>query len=227
MSADLSGAESAARPPGRRRGPYSNGIARRQQIVLEAIRTFGAVGYNGGSLRQIARIVGVAPAAISRYFASKEELLAEVLTYWSDKTAEEQQINEPSLARLANFRAVMQFHEEHRAFLTLFLKLAVEATNPAHPARSFMQTRYENVVEDVAQSLRESSRAGQIRRMSDAEIVQEAREFVAFLDGIELQFLLEQDFNLVDSFDYHWAACVRRWEVRPAIGAQAAAPTTH
>lgn len=217
--------ESPSRRRGRPRGPYSNGIARRQQIVLEAVRTFGAVGYNGGSLRQIARIVGVSPAAISRYFASKEELLAEVLTYWSEQTTEKQGITEPSLARLANFRSVMQFHEEHRAFLTLFLKLAIEATNPAHPAHAFMQTRYDNVVEDVAQCLREALRAGQVRWISDEEVMQEAREFVAFLDGIELQYLLEPDVNLVGSFDYHWAGCMRRWEVPSTTGAKITART--
>jgi AcrR family transcriptional regulator len=52
----------------------------RRALVLEAARaTFGELGLDGASLREIARRAGYTPGALYRYFRSKEEVYAALL----------------------------------------------------------------------------------------------------------------------------------------------------
>lgn len=52
----------------------------RARILHEAIQLFGAHGYAGTSMRDIAQAVGIRPASIYAHFASKEQVLVEALT---------------------------------------------------------------------------------------------------------------------------------------------------
>ena len=69
------------------RGPYRNGIRRRQQIVETASNVFAEFGYSGGSIRTIAERVGISPATLIQHFGSKEGLLQAVLEDWTKQTA--------------------------------------------------------------------------------------------------------------------------------------------
>ncbi|MDF1554037.1 MAG: TetR/AcrR family transcriptional regulator [Deferrisomatales bacterium] len=52
---------------------------RRQQIVSEAIHVFFELGYEGASLRDLARRVGINKATVYHYFSSKEEILYHIV----------------------------------------------------------------------------------------------------------------------------------------------------
>ncbi len=54
-------------------------IARRAQIVAEAVRTIEDVGYARASLSQIAQNLDISKGVISYHFASKDELIQEVV----------------------------------------------------------------------------------------------------------------------------------------------------
>lgn len=72
-----------ARPRGRRwqRQPE----ARPQQIVDAARRAFGAKGYLGATLDDVAREAGITKGTIYLYFASKEALFGEVVRAYADE----------------------------------------------------------------------------------------------------------------------------------------------
>ena len=55
-----------------------DGAATRQRIEKEALRLFAAKGVDGTTIRDLALAVGVADAALYRYFASKEEIAAAI-----------------------------------------------------------------------------------------------------------------------------------------------------
>ncbi len=52
---------------------------RRQQIIDTAVQLFYTIGYEGASLRDLARNVGINKATIYHYFDSKEEILFHIL----------------------------------------------------------------------------------------------------------------------------------------------------
>jgi TetR/AcrR family fatty acid metabolism transcriptional regulator len=55
-------------------------MARRAQIIACAIQTIATLGYTGASLAQIAKRAGTSKSVILYHFASKEELLRQVVT---------------------------------------------------------------------------------------------------------------------------------------------------
>lgn len=196
------------------RGPYSTGIARRRQIVDEAVRLFGSVGYNGGSLRKIAQEVGISPAAISRHFASKEELLMAVLERWDEEVTAQQDEQGEGLEVWLRLRQNLQYHEDNRNMLALFLTVASEATSEAHPAHDFMRNRYTWAVRRLREGLQDAVDREEVRPMTEDEVLHESRSFLAFVDGIELQYLLRDDFSLVEAFDHEWERRRTGWGAR-------------
>jgi hypothetical protein len=93
----------------------------------------------------------------------------------------------------------------------LFLTLSAEATNPGHPARTFVQHRYASVVAEHQGHLREAVADGEVAPMTAAEVEQEARLFVAAMDGMELQWLLDPRVDLLDLFDRFLDVTLARW----------------
>jgi AcrR family transcriptional regulator len=199
------------------RGPYRNGIQRREQILESAGDVFGRHGYAGGSLREIARRVGVTPAALLRHFDSKEELLVAVLEGWDDANASSRALiaEAPPLEHFAALIRVMEQHHEHRGFIELFLTMCVEASDPQHPARGWVTARYRRVVETGIRSLERAIERGEIRPMTPERIENESRAMFAVMDGLELQWLTDPDLDLGARFAGYMRTCLDRWLVRP------------
>ena len=57
--------------------------SRNSEILLEAAKLFAAKGYDGTSIRDIARAVGVAQASLYHFFADKREIHSTVVSYRS------------------------------------------------------------------------------------------------------------------------------------------------
>lgn len=196
------------------RGPYKNGIKTRRDIIESASRVFGQFGYAGGSLKQIADEVGVTPAALITHFGSKENLLIAVLERWSDQTVREVPREPSGLGFFARLVGLMDYHTEHRGFIELFLTIATEASDPSHPAREFMTHRYSELIADSTRELRFARDNGEVRNFSDEELDKEVRGLYAMMDGVELQWLLDPQVDLVGTFRYHLDLTLRRWADR-------------
>ena len=57
-----------------------DGVATRARIEKEALRLFALKGVDGATIRDLSLAVGVADAALYRYFPSKEDIAAEIFT---------------------------------------------------------------------------------------------------------------------------------------------------
>ena len=58
--------------------PPAVGDSRREQLLAEAARLFGAKGYEHTSMRDIASAVGILPGSLYHHFASKDDLFIAV-----------------------------------------------------------------------------------------------------------------------------------------------------
>ena len=195
------------------RGPYRNGLRRREQIVRAASQVFAEFGYAGGSIRSIANRIGASPATLLQHFGSKEGLLFAVLEDWDQQTA--QAGRRPGKTGLDFFRTfpdVMRFHVQHRRPLELFLTMATEATSPSHPARDFIQRRYAENVSRWGDQLRAAVKAGDIQPMSKARMESEVRMLIAILDGVELQWLLNPSVDLPGTVATYIEDAITRWQ---------------
>jgi AcrR family transcriptional regulator len=63
----------------RKRGPRQDGVQAREAILDAAREQFAAQGFEGATMRAIARAAGVDPALVSYYFGSKSGLFVESL----------------------------------------------------------------------------------------------------------------------------------------------------
>ncbi len=66
----------------------TGGANRRHELIEEAIRHFGADGYNGASLDDIARAAGIRKQTLLYYFPNKEALLEACLAAAGQRLAE-------------------------------------------------------------------------------------------------------------------------------------------
>lgn len=194
------------------RGPYRTGIERRQQIIASAAAVFTEFGYHGGSMRQIALQVGVTPAALTRHFESKADLLVAVLEWWRNETDSVMRPDVHGLAFFAELRSVMRYHLDHRGLLELFLTLSTEAINASHPAAAFVRTRYARMAGDLSRELATAVEHREVRALSAAEIERDCRTLMAVMDGVELQWLLDPSLDLLALFDLGFERISGGWQ---------------
>jgi AcrR family transcriptional regulator len=192
------------------RGPYRNGVKRRREIIEAAADVFGKYGYAGGSLRQIAEVVGVTPAALTRHFNGKEGLLIAVLEYW-DAGADRVMVPHHGLDRFKYMPISVWEHTLDRGLIEMFLTVAAEASNPSHPINGFVRLRYERVMNNAIWELKYAREAGQVLWMSDEQIESEVRGTYALMDGIQLQWLLNPSLDVVAMFKYYLGMTISRW----------------
>ncbi|TDO49921.1 TetR family transcriptional regulator [Kribbella sp. VKM Ac-2527] len=178
-----------------RRGPYAKSAQRRAEIIEVATRVFASRGYHGGSLRDIARQLGVSLRGVVHHFPSKSELLEAVLEH-ADQTAE------PWFSEHADERgirsAIVELVEVNFTRTELLRLLAIvssEASAPDHPAHTWFVKRYEKLTRNLTTMIDRDVSAGRIQPPADPEAV--AQAIVAAWDGLQLQWLLAPHTDMV------------------------------
>ncbi|WP_157251291.1 TetR/AcrR family transcriptional regulator [Nonomuraea typhae] len=178
------------------RRPYAVGIARRTQILQAARDLFSVRGYRGASMRDVAAEVGLTLAGVLHYFPSKEDLLAEVLQQRTDVDVPwfEAKWEEVGSFRLA-VRELMVRNMAEPGVMRLFTTLSAEATDPGHPAHDFFVKRYRTSRQLFSATLAKARATGEITRPVGGPVL------IAVLDGLQIQWLIENDFDLLGALD--------------------------
>lgn len=178
--------------PGRE---YDFRVDGRKRTILEAASgIFASEGYDGASLAAIAKACGLSQAGLLHHYPSKELLLVAVLAYRDAEAGAQINVRDvesiPGFLAAADGVAAMFAGQLHRPeLIRLFVKVTAEATSPAHPAHQWATQRYFWARYLYTQMVQRDIDAGGIRGDVDAESV--ARELIAIMDGLQLQFLLE------------------------------------
>lgn len=77
--------------------------ARRKQILDAATQVFADKGFHRATIKDIARVAGIADGTIYTYFASKTEVLLGILNRLNESTEREQQLDPESLQDFHSF----------------------------------------------------------------------------------------------------------------------------
>lgn len=199
----------AARRP---RGPYATGQARRQAIVDEALAVFSRTGFHGGSLREIAKRVGLTPTGLLHHFAGKEELFAEVLHQRDEKVREA--AGDPAEHTLIEQATrVVAHNQTSRGLTALYAIVSAEATDPGHPSHADFAARYRERAVAAEEILRRGQADGEVRE--DIDPARAARLISAVMDGIQLQWLLDDSVDMVPLFEEFVGRYLHPAERRP------------
>jgi AcrR family transcriptional regulator len=160
---------------------YAKGRVRRQQILEEAVRLFGEVGYRAASLRELAQRCGLSHPGLLHHVGDKESLLLAVLRHRDDADAAETGLlGAQGADRLDALVEVVRRNTSRRGIVELYCVLSAEATAPEHPAHAWFAERYARTV---------ASLAGALEHEDDP--VSAARRLVAVVDGLQVQWLLD------------------------------------
>lgn len=173
-----------------RRGSYAKGVARREEILESALDVIGRKGYQNASLKEIAEVVGVTPAALLHYFGSKEELFTEVLRKRDEHDGLDPAFLDPDAAR-AGFIDVIRHNTQVPGLVALFSRLSVDAADPAHPAHQYFLDRSERLRETFVESF---GPGGQGRPVLDPDTL--ARVIQAASDGLQLQWMIDPTIDM-------------------------------
>lgn len=185
------------------RGPYAKTEARRADILRTALEAFSARGFQGSSLREIAEAVGLSQAGVLHHFSSKEALLAAVLAE-KDAVQVSHFENAHGIGVLAALRSVVAENMAQPGLIRLFTTLSAEAIHEDHPAHEYFQLRYAGARELIASALGQAKADGDVR--ADVDVDMAASLLIAIMDGLQLQWLLNSEFDMLRGFDTFLAA---------------------
>ncbi|WP_436535835.1 TetR/AcrR family transcriptional regulator [Actinoplanes sp. HUAS TT8] len=175
----------------RRRGSYSVGRARREQILDVATANFATLGYAQTSMARIASDVGLTGPGLMHYFPTKKHLLVavaerrfDILGRWALDSPADTDGTGPlrQMMRLAGMCA------SQPGLIELFVLVSAEAADPTSAAHELYVARYERVVAALTADFQQGVQAGFLRDGIDYEAI--ARECIAVADGLQLQWVL-------------------------------------
>ncbi|GAA5032762.1 TetR/AcrR family transcriptional regulator [Microbacterium fluvii] len=184
-------------------------IARRREIVKAAAEVFGAKGYTGGTLVDIAEQVGMTHAGILHHFGSKDQLLLEVLAYRDETDVEALEGRHiPDGADLFRHLVRTAFANEERAgIVQSFVVLSAESVTDEHPAREFFRGRYETLRGEIEHAF--GVMCDQAGIDEPDTVAAAAAGILAVMDGLQVQWLLEPDgVALAESTEFAISAIV-------------------
>jgi AcrR family transcriptional regulator len=174
------------------RGGYAKGRERRDAILAAANEVFATRGFRGASLATIARRVGVSEPGLLHHFASKEELLLELLTLRDQH--DDERIAQAFDAHAHVLEVLLQLcrqNAERPGIVRLFTILAAESVDPDHPAHAWFVDRYRDRRAQLAEQLAVEQREGTVATDVGAE--KAAAQILAMFDGLQIQWLLDPD----------------------------------
>lgn len=166
------------------RNRQPRGDRRRQQILDAAVELFASKGYRGTGVAALAERVGMTATGMLYYFGSKERLLLEVVA----ERDRRDQVDLSSLT-LSSFRELGRHNTETAVLTRLYIVLGAESFDEDDPLHDFFIERYETARALVRSVLEGEHDAGRLRPGIDVEQV--AREVIAVLMGLEIQWLTD------------------------------------
>lgn len=176
--------------PSLSRGPYRKSAGTRGAILDAALEVFAGSGFRSGSLRDVARRVGMSNAGVLHHFADKEALLAAVLERRDEIDVEEvrrlARDGESALHALVELTRVNGTKTE---IVRLYAILSAEATARDHPAHAHFVARYERTRAFVREAFEALQNTGQLAPGVTADSA--ATGTIAMMDGLQTQWLIE------------------------------------
>lgn len=187
--------------PDRKRGRYAKTAERQKAIVRAARDSFAEHGFTGSSLREIAVRAGIAHAGVLYHFPSKDELLLAVLAGIDEEELQYSSSTEGNAADGRTFlRELLLRHQQAPELMRLWAELTSAASRTDHAAHGFFVTRYQEGRARTIAFLQHLQDQGRLRKGLEPE--HGAVLFLAVLDGMQTQWLLDPRLDILSPLDH-------------------------
>jgi AcrR family transcriptional regulator len=148
------------------------------------VELFAAKGYRGTGVAALAERVGMTATGMLYYFGSKERLLQEVVA-----ERDRREVLGLDSLTLSSLRELGRHNAETAILTRLYVVLGAESIDPDDPLHDFFVERYETARALTRSVLEHERDEGHLR--SDIDVEQIAREVMAVLMGLEMQWLFD------------------------------------
>lgn len=161
--------------------------------MAAALEVFATHGYRGTSLTEVATRVGMTQPGLLHHFGTKEQLLLEVVDAQEQRTAEEvsKHLRGDRTHLHEAIRTLGALNQNLPVEQMLLATLSTEAVHVEHPLHDHFKAVYEDRRRQLARLISQQQAAGRLREDVVAESL--AREVIATLDGLRLQWLLDPE----------------------------------
>ena len=168
-------------------------LVRRREILDASVEIFGAKGFTGGTLQEIAEQVGMTHAGILHHFGSKDQLLLEVLSYRdaTDVQDLDDQHIPGGIDLFAHLVATAKLNMQRPGIVQAYAVLSSESVTDDHPAREFFEARYRTLRLEVSDAFREVCADHGVT--DERSIESGAAAILAVMDGLQVQWLLDPE----------------------------------
>ena len=189
----MSGGKDLLPPP---QGRYAKGVIKREAILDAALEVFSQVGFQGSTLREIARKCGVSHQSLMHYFPSKQELLIAVLHRRDERLRRHFRalgglIRHIGLEDAGELISLAEYNASAPGHIELFSAAAAEATSADHPGHEYYSEFYHGLVSSMTTFLALAEEHGMLKPGISPEDA--ARVVLALVDGLQLQWLYDRD----------------------------------
>jgi AcrR family transcriptional regulator len=186
------------RPRGRTDAAVARGEARRKALIAAAAELFAESGYHATRLADVGARAGIGRPAVLHHFESKEALVHAVLDeHEREFMAVRLHIAQHrGLAGIRQLVQIMEFQHEDRRRTTLWTMLLAESTSPTAPLRARMIDNYNQFRFSITWLLGQAQEDGELRPSIDFD--REANVTIAFFNGLETAWLLDETVPIVD-----------------------------
>ncbi len=174
---------------------FAKGEDRRQRILAVAERLLARNGWRSTSLAQIAKEAGVTPAGLLHHFESKEQLLNAVL---DARDADDDAHADRSGDLITELIRVPERFERAPELVGTFTVLLAENIAPDAPLHDRLHKRYRDAGDIITSIIERGQRDGKFR--TDFDAATKAVEILAFINGMEILWLLDPSIPLTEVF---------------------------
>lgn len=209
----------------RSRGPYAKTAQRRSDILDAAQASFVERGYEAASLRNIAERAGISYQGLLHHFPSKEALLVGLLARRDEQEYEragpgrhrhahehehehdhddgrghggERDRGPRRQAGRSRLDELLLDHQREPELMRLWLELTVAAARREHPAHEYFTERYVRTRSVLAARMAAGMVGGPLAPGVPPEAA--AALFAAVLDGLQMQWLLDPELDVIAAF---------------------------
>ena len=175
------------------------GRRRRKAILDAALRQFASSGYRGTTVAAVAAAAGITDAGLLYHFPTKEDLLVAVLAH-HDQIEADRFRELPDLSDLAAIRRLGswgEMMEQEPTFMALHVVLSAEHLRDDSSTNTYFRQRYEWLLAMISSLFENACQAGEIR--SDVDPLREASSFIAYVDGLRLQWFFTDNCISISS----------------------------
>ncbi|MDX8142573.1 TetR/AcrR family transcriptional regulator [Lentzea sp. BCCO 10_0061] len=190
-----------------------SGEESRAKAVAVATELFALTGFKGTSVAAVAAKTGLSQSGLLHHFPSKAVLLTAVLEERDRQDGEFLAGSAGPPLGWAAFDALAALVARNSArphLVGLFVRLAAEATEPAHPAHAWVREHYSGLQRWLAAAVRSGQEDGEIA--ADAPVGSIVRTTIAVIDGLQQQWLLQPDeVSMTAEFEAFTGTLRARW----------------